>query len=140
MDVLLRPWRHYADFSGRSRRTEYFLFFATYYGSVILMAMVGSLFSGLGRVGEVRLAGAVTLGLMGIVVLAGIVPAWAVSIRRLHDQDKSGWFILLNLIPYIGFIFMLIMAFWPGDSGENRFGCDPREGEGDPEAMATVFR
>ena len=65
-----------------------------------------------------------TLGMMSIIAvfLALLVPNFTVSVRRLHDTDKSGWFLLLVLVPYIGPIILLILFCWPGSSGDNRFG------------------
>jgi len=140
MTVLLRPWRHYADFSGRSRRTEYFLFFICWYGAVFLAAIVGAVLFGSDPAGvdpEEAQMDVVPAAIAGIILLGGFLPSLAVTVRRLHDQGKSGWLILLVLIPYIGGLIMLVMAFIPGTDGENEYGADPR----DPmQATADVFR
>jgi uncharacterized membrane protein YhaH (DUF805 family) len=72
--------------------------------------------------------------LLGIFGLATIIPSIAVQVRRFHDQDKSGWFVLLNLVPYIGALIVLVFMFIEGTKGPNRFGPDPK----DP-ANAEVF-
>jgi uncharacterized membrane protein YhaH (DUF805 family) len=66
-----------------------------------------------------------------------IVPALAVQVRRFHDQDKSGWFVLLGLIPYVGGLIVLVFMCLPGTPGPNRFGPDPLGGTGD---LAQTFR
>ena len=62
----------------------------------------------------------VIVGLLGT-----LVPSIAVQVRRLHDQDKSGWFALFNLLPYAGGIVMLIFMLIEGTHGDNRYGPDP---------------
>lgn len=66
-------------------------------------------------------------------ILACFLPSIAVTVRRLHDSNKSGWMYLLTLIPYIGFIFFIVFGFLPGTRGENDYGFDPRLGEGAPD-------
>ena len=64
--------------------------------------------------------------------LAVLLPAICVAIRRLHDRDMSGWWVLLNLIPLIGFLILFVIYALPGTSGPNRFGPDPlADDEGD---------
>lgn len=77
----------------------------------------------------------VTLALM-LAALALVVPVLALLVRRFHDQNLSGWWVLLGFIPYLGgFILLLVMTF-PGTSGPNRFGPDP-DGGGD--TVSDVF-
>ncbi len=85
--------------------------------------------------GPPNLAGlrlASSLLLSGIIALAFVVPLVAVQVRRFHDQDKSGWFVLLNLIPYIGVLVVLVFMLLDGTAGDNRFGPDPKAGERQP--------
>ena len=100
---------NYANFNGRARRSEYWWFF------VIVNVVVGVL----------TLAGGAILpalaGVGGLVALALLLPALAVTVRRLHDTDRSGWWILLGLVPFGG-IVLLVFFFLPGTSGPNRFG------------------
>jgi uncharacterized membrane protein YhaH (DUF805 family) len=67
------------------------------------------------------------MGLVGIILLAFLIPSIAVQVRRFHDQDKSGWFILLGLIPYIGGIILFVFMCIEGTRGPNRFGPDPKD-------------
>lgn len=136
MDVLLRPWRHYADFSGRSSRTEYFLFQIVFWGALFVAV---ALLIGLSSLGEkdAEPSGAAILVIVGM-FLTALVPGWAVAVRRMHDQNKSGWFILINFVPYIGGLIFLVLCFMPGTEGENDYGWDPRQGA--PDRTADIFR
>ncbi len=68
--------------------------------------------------------------------LAFLVPSISVSIRRLHDIDRSGWWLLLVLVPIIGWLVLLIWECTDGTSGTNRFGPDPKNPQGD---LQNVF-
>ncbi len=141
MDWMLMPLRRYAEFSGRSRRMEYWMFALL---NVIVMSLIAMLMVAGGFTMSALASGAppeapgilfwLGAGLLGIYVLAIIVPSIAVTIRRLHDRDMSGWwylgFILLSMIPMVGFIAsiaMLVIFFLPGTPGPNRFGTDPKD-------------
>ena len=69
----------------------------------------------------------VGFGVMGILVLALLVPSIAVQVRRFHDQDRSGWMVLIGLIPYVGGIIVLVFMCLEGTRGPNRFGPDPKD-------------
>ena len=71
--------------------------------------------------------GFIGLILLGLYGLVAFIPSLAVQVRRFHDQDKSGWFILLGLIPYLGGLVLLIFMCLEGTRGPNRFGADPRD-------------
>lgn len=126
MDWMLMPLRRYAEFSGRSRRKEYWMFvlFTILVGAAL--AIVAWLLGGLSGPEPSGLF----LGLLGIYALALIVPSIAVQIRRMHDQDKSGWFVLLGFIPYVGGLVMLVFMCIEGTRGPNRFGADPKDPTG----------
>jgi uncharacterized membrane protein YhaH (DUF805 family) len=131
MEWMLLPLKRYADFSGRSRRKEYWMFtlgVALLYGSLAIM-MLGGLDESSGDFSPVS---GFFLILWIVAGLAIIVPAVAVQVRRFHDQDKSGWFVLLNLIPYIGGLVVLVMMCLEGTKGPNRFGADPKEVNNEP--------
>ena len=61
--------------------------------------------------------------------LANLLPGIAIAVRRMHDLDKSGWWILINLIPIVGWIIYIVWACQKGTSGNNRFGADPLAGQ-----------
>lgn len=135
MDNILRPWRHYVDFSGRSTRTEFWLFFIVFYVVLAVLFLVPILAFDIQPADmDRRESGLVLLMLPGcLFMFAGILPGIAVVVRRLHDSDKSGWMYLLTCIPYIGFIFFIAFGCMRGTHGENSYGFDPRLGEGAPD-------
>lgn len=129
MEWMLMPLKRYADFQGRSRRKEYWMFFLGYLIVAVLLGVIGGVF---GSAGEG--ASGLFLVLFGIFVLAIFIPALAVQVRRFHDQDRSGWFVLLNFIPYVGGLIVLVFMVLEGTRGPNRFGPDPK----DPYAVDDV--
>jgi uncharacterized membrane protein YhaH (DUF805 family) len=72
-------------------------------------------------------SGGLTLAVLGIYFLVFLIPGIAVQVRRFHDQDKSGWFVLLGLIPYIGGLILFVFMCLEGTRGPNRFGPDPKD-------------
>lgn len=130
MEWALMPLKRYADFKGRSRRKEYWLFALLVFAVAAVLTLLGMATAG-GATGEAGLAmmtGPFAL-LIGLFALAIIVPSLAVQARRFHDQDKSGWFVLLNLIPYVGGLVVLVFMCLDGTPGPNRFGEDPKAGD-----------
>ncbi len=137
MDKILRPWRHYVDFSGRSTRTEFWLFFIVFYVVLIALVLISFVVADVGMGGFEAIESGATAPIVllpaALFLLASIIPSIAVTVRRLHDSNKSGWMYLLTCIPYIGFIFFIVFGFLPGTHGENDYGFDPRLGEGAPD-------
>lgn len=128
MEWMLMPLRRYADFSGRSRRKEYWMFFLfIMLATIVVFALAALLGGGMDAMAE---GGGMFAGtgliLFGLLWLAIIVPSIAVQVRRFHDQDKSGWFVLLNFIPYIGGLIVLVFMCLEGTRGPNKFGPDPK--------------
>ena len=121
LDWALMLLKRYADFSGRSRRKEYWFFVLGTWIVAIILGIVE------GIAGLTGMVGGAYGPLTALFYLAILVPSIAVAIRRVHDQDKSGWFIL---IP----IYNLILMFLEGTKGPNRFGPDPKD-----EAATEVF-
>lgn len=115
MEWYLMPLQKYAQFSGRSRRKEYWMFFL---GNLIIGFALG-------------MVDAVTgIGFLGILyMLATLIPGIAVSIRRLHDTGKSGWWLLIGLVPLVGAIALIVFMATEGTRGPNEFGPDPKSGE-----------
>ena len=116
LDVLTK---RYATFEGRARRKEYWYFALVNF--VILIALVAvdialGTFSARARIGL----------LSGLYVLAVLLPGIAVTVRRLHDTDRSGWWVLLNLIPYAGSLVIMVLACLDSQPGANRFGPNPK--------------
>ncbi len=113
MNWYLKCWRQYADFSGRARRREYWMF----YLFNIIFALVAMLLD-------------VILGLALFVYLYSIlvfIPSLSVCVRRLHDVGKSGWMYLIGLVPIVGTIWLLVLFCTDSQPGRNRWGDNPKE-------------
>lgn len=131
IDAVKNCLGKYVVFSGRARRSEYW-WFALFILIVSLMAGIIDLALGFGtvatQVGDRSFATtAESSGPVGaLTTLALIAPAISVGVRRLHDADRSGWWLWISLIPLIGFIVLLVFFLQSGTSGANRFGPDPK--------------
>jgi uncharacterized membrane protein YhaH (DUF805 family) len=112
-------FENYANFSGRARRSEYWYFALMNFIILILAAVLDN---ALGLTFGVLPYGYIYL----IVALAVFVPGLAVSVRRLHDVGKSGWFYFIFLIPLVGAIWLLVLFCTEGNHGENQYGQDPK--------------
>ena len=119
MELMFQPLWKYATFSGRARRMEYWLF-VLFYAVVSIVATVVDVSLGL------TLGGEDGMGLISTICgLALFLPSLAVSVRRLHDTGRSGWWILLMFVPIVGMIVLIVFFCLGGDEGRNRFGPDP---------------
>ena len=136
MEWMILPLKRYVDFKGRSRRKEFWMFFlftliVSFAAGMIDVALgygTATTYSGDGSVGaSFNSSGPVGL----LVMLMLFLPSLAVAVRRLHDTDRSGWWILIALIPLIGWIVLLVFYCTEGTRGDNRFGADPKAGEAD---------
>jgi uncharacterized membrane protein YhaH (DUF805 family) len=99
-DLCMQPLRRYATFTGRARRKEYWYFF-------LVCVLASGVFS------------AIHPALYGLFWLAFLLPSLAVGVRRLHDTDRSGWWLI---VPIVGFVFLC----FEGQPGPNRFGASPK--------------
>jgi len=120
MNWYLAVVKNYAGFSGRARRKEYWMF-ALFNMIFIIVAMILDNILGL-TVGELPYG--VFYFLYALDVL---IPGLAVSVRRLHDVGKSGWMILIALIPIVGAIWLLVLMVTDSNPGENQYGANPKE-------------
>lgn len=115
-EAIQSGFRNYVGFSGRASRSEYWywVLFA------FLVAIAAS-------IADASLGGGMsTVGILGAIAgLALLLPNIAMAIRRLHDRDKSGWWLLLGLIPLVGLIILIVWFVVRGTPGPNRFGPDP---------------
>jgi uncharacterized membrane protein YhaH (DUF805 family) len=151
MEWMILPFKRYADFEGRSRRKEYWMFILL--NTVIMLilagpfifALVGASFASGGdpAASETAIAAMFESGaslsmvgfvLYGLYALAALIPSIAVTVRRLHDRDMSGWWYLgltvAGLLPVVGFlasIALFVLMVLPGTPGSNRFGVDPKD-------------
>ncbi|MDB4089184.1 DUF805 domain-containing protein [Flavobacteriales bacterium] len=140
MEWFLKVVRdNYSNFSGRARRKEYWMF--------ILFSIVFSI--GLSIFDEIfgltygetyssnesgftytySTEGGILSSLFSLLLL---IPNLAVSVRRLHDVNKSGWMLLVAFIPLVGIIWLIVLFATEGDKGSNQYGRDPKKGNGAP--------
>lgn len=108
----------FADFSGRARRREYWTFALVNCLIAMLLLILGLAF------GEDSPASNIMVTIFYLIML---VPNLSVSVRRLHDIGKSGWYMFLSLIPLIGGLFLLVWALMDSEPGENQYGENPKE-------------
>lgn len=120
-DWAILPVKKYAEFTGRSRRSEYWWF--------VVLLLVAYVVAGI-------LDSVMTFGLASTVVALGLlIPNIAVSMRRLHDTNRTGWWLLIGFIPVVGAIVLIIFFAQKGVVGDNQYGSDPI---GDPEPTPVV--
>jgi len=120
MNYYLKVLKQYADFNGRARRKEYWIYniINSIIGGLLFFLdyMLGTTIDSLG------------LGVLCLVyALFVFIPGVAVAVRRLHDVGKSGWMLLIALIPLIGAIWLLVLYLTDSNPGENKYGPNPKE-------------
>ncbi len=119
MNWYLGALKKYATFEGRARRKEYWFFVLFNVLAIIVLEILDVV---LGTFSQETGFGL----LSGLYAIAVLLPSLAVTVRRLHDTDRSGWWILINFIPLIGAIVLLIFTLLDGTPGSNRFGPNPK--------------
>ena len=120
MNWYLQALKNYANFSGRARRKEYWYFFLFNFIVAVVLGFID------GMVGTFSPEAGIGL-LGGIYSLAVLIPGVAVSVRRLHDTERSGWWLLIALVPLIGAIVLLVFMVQDSKTGSNKFGENPKE-------------
>jgi uncharacterized membrane protein YhaH (DUF805 family) len=112
-------FQKYFDFSGRATRREYWFFY--------LFIIVFSIFIGIiSGISESYVSGSVFSFISSLFYLAVFLPSFSVSVRRLHDTNRSGWMLLIWLIPFFGLLWVGILLCFASDKGTNRFGENPQ--------------
>ena len=120
MNWFLLALKKYAEFSGRSQRSEYW-FFVLFYILILIGLTIVDTMTGL-------MNAEYGFGLLSAVFsLAMFIPSIAVGVRRLHDIGRTGWWILIGLVPLIGFIVLLIFYVQDSQPGTNQYGPNPKE-------------
>jgi uncharacterized membrane protein YhaH (DUF805 family) len=114
-EAIKSGFDHYVDFDGRASRPAYWWWFLFALLAGVAAAILDAAFG--------------SAPLLRVVVGLGLLlPGLSVGIRRLHDTDRSGWWILIGLIPIVGWIVLLIFYLREGDPGENQYGPPPVTG------------
>jgi uncharacterized membrane protein YhaH (DUF805 family) len=116
-DVIKR----YVDFSGRARRKEFWMF--QLFNAVIYLVL-------LAIDNAINTDNAHSSGLLsGLYSLAVLLPSLGVAVRRMHDTNRSGWWVLIWLVPCVGWIIAIVFWATEGVAGDNQYGPDPKAGE-----------
>lgn len=119
---MLEAYGRYFQFHGRADRGEYWWFVVTF----LLLAVAGILVDEFAFGGAFDQFGDVAGIALPVVILASLIPSIAVTVRRLHDLERSGWWCLLGLVPLVGQLIVFIWMVSPGTLGRNRYGEEPR--------------
>ncbi len=126
MDAVKTCFNKYIDFSGRAPRSEYWWFAVFLIVGNAIAGWLDTAIFGTSTMMAGDMAFEYSMGVIGgLFYLATLLPGLAVAVRRLHDLDKSGWWVLIVMIPFIGFIILLVWFASKGTPGDNRFGPDP---------------
>ena len=111
---------HYADFNGRARRKEYWMFVLFQFIFAIVAALLDNILG-------LSFSDVVPYGwIYTLYGLALLIPGLAIAVRRLHDVGKSGWYLLIYLIPLIGAIWLLVLMCTNSEHGPNKWGENPK--------------
>lgn len=108
--------KQYVGFKGRARRREYWLFFLANIIVSTLFLLIGSMIMNSSEIAVPNM----------IYSLAVFLPGIAVGVRRLHDTGKSGWYMLIGLVPLVGPILLIVFLATEGTKGDNIYGPDPK--------------
>jgi len=118
MNWYLEVLKKYAVFSGRARRSEYWYFALFTVIASVVLAIVDSVLGTKTATGMGLLGGLYSLGVL--------VPSLGVSVRRLHDTNRSGWWLLIVLLPLIGAIVLIVFMATEGQAEANQYGPNPK--------------
>ncbi|MDB5966059.1 MAG: hypothetical protein JWQ72_2559 [Polaromonas sp.] len=113
MQWYLNVMKQYATFSGRARRKEYWMFFLVYIAIIVVATIIDSV---------IGLPGVVS----GIVALVHIIPSLAAAVRRMHDTGRSGWAVLIFLVPFVGVFIAIYWLTQDSKAGDNTYGANPK--------------
>jgi len=119
MNWYMAVLKNYVGFDGRAHRTEYWMFVLFNFLAALIAFFLDHLLG-------LRIGGLPYGPIYILYALAVLLPGLAVTVRRLHDVGKSGWFVLIALIPIIGGIWLLVLVCFDSQPGANRFGANPK--------------
>jgi uncharacterized membrane protein YhaH (DUF805 family) len=121
MEWYLKAIKNYVGFTGRSRRKEFWMFVLFN----LIFSIAAAVLDNVAGLADPMIGYGPIYGLYALAVL---LPSLGVAVRRLHDVGKSGWFILIALVPLIGAIWLIVLYAKDGDPGVNKYGVNPKEG------------
>jgi uncharacterized membrane protein YhaH (DUF805 family) len=119
MNWYLDAWKNYVNFQGRARRKAYWMFVLFNIIALVILSLIE---------GALGLSGQNGYGILtGLYSLAIILPLIALAVRRLHDTGRSGWWLLIGLVPLIGPIVLIVFYVTDSQPGTNQYGPNPKE-------------
>ena len=119
MNWYLDAWKNYINFQGRARRKAYWMFVLFNIIALVILSLIE---------GALGLSGQNGYGILtGLYSLAIILPLIALAVRRLHDTGRSGWWILIGLVPLVGPIVLIVFYVTDSQPGTNQYGPNPKE-------------
>jgi uncharacterized membrane protein YhaH (DUF805 family) len=119
MNWYLDAWKNYINFQGRARRKAYWMFVLFNIIALVILSLIE---------GALGLSGQNGYGILtGLYTLAMILPLIALAVRRLHDTGRSGWWLLIGLVPLIGPIVLIVFYVTDSQPGTNEYGPNPKE-------------
>jgi uncharacterized membrane protein YhaH (DUF805 family) len=119
MNWYLDAWKNYINFQGRARRKAYWMFVLFNLIALVVLSFIES---------AIGLSGQNGYGILtGLYTLAIILPLIALAVRRLHDTGRSGWWILIGLVPLVGPIVLIVFYVTDSQPGSNEYGPNPKE-------------
>jgi uncharacterized membrane protein YhaH (DUF805 family) len=122
MNWYFEVFRKYATFSGRARRKEYWFFVLFNILAMVAFSIIDA------AIGTYNVEAGIGV-LSGIYLLIALLPGLAVAVRRLHDTGRTGWWLLISLVPIIGALVLLAFLIFDSTPGDNEYGPNPkREG------------
>lgn len=119
MHYYINAFEQYATFSGRASRKDFWTFALINLIVALMFGFIGGLFAGLTHLSFFNY-------LAHLYALCALVPGLAISVRRLHDTDHSGWWYFISFIPLIGFIWLLVLFVLDSTPGTNIYGVNPK--------------
>ena len=127
LEAVKSVFGNYANFSGRARRSEYWFFYLFNLLAVFIFMILGAILGGIFGGGS-GAAGGAFFGYIFyfLYALAALIPSLAVTVRRLHDTNRSGWNILWCLLPIVGGIVLLVFMVSDSYPGDNQYGPNPK--------------
>ncbi|MDZ7658252.1 DUF805 domain-containing protein [Fodinibius sp.] len=123
MEWYIKVLKNYAEFEGRARRKEYWMFTLINFLIYVALQAIMVMFGGMDPESSI---GVLITGILGLYSLAVFIPSIAVGVRRLHDTGRSGWWLLISLVPIIGAIVLLVFLVQDSQPGANQYGENPK--------------
>lgn len=118
MDHFISVWKNSFNYAGRARRKEYWMFMLFNFIAMVALVVLGGLLGS----ADSMLASAP----LGLYALASLFPSLAVGVRRLHDTSRSGWWLLINFVPFVGGIWFFVLTVLDSKPESNTWGPSPK--------------